>query len=158
MKKVLLFAWLFLCLYPFAACGNAAPPTIALPPTPQPTPTLQPIDGYLSVEADNVAWVKLVISDAGSVSGQWVANNLSSAGKSQQVVFPLSGTFAKSGAISLTLQGPLGVSINTTGTLKGNVLALDMEQGGATKHKVLNGTSTDQYQTALAAFQKKYPA
>jgi hypothetical protein len=118
----------------------------------------KPVDGYLAVQSDNIAWVKLVISDAGQVSGQWIANDIASSGAGEQIVFPLTGTYAKqSNAISMILQGPLGVSINVTGTLKDDTLTLQMQQNGATKQKVLKGASEQEYQTALSAFQAKHP-
>ena len=159
MKKIITLLCFSIALFILAGCSSPISSAVPVSPTPTLAPTPTPtIDGYLSAEEDNIAWVKLVVADSGNVSGQWIGNDVSSSGAGEQLVFALSGTYAKANnAISMNLQGPLGVNIPITGTLKNNVLDLQLQQNGATKHRTLNGASEAQYQTALSAFQAKHP-
>ncbi|HEY4388704.1 MAG TPA: hypothetical protein VGN34_29995, partial [Ktedonobacteraceae bacterium] len=115
------------------------------------------IDGYLNVQADTIDWVKLIVASGGAVSGQWIATN-GQKGAGTQTIYTVTGIFQEgNNAISLTLQGPQGVTINASGTFENSMLSVDIQQGSAVKHKVLTGAAESDYAAALATFEKKYP-
>ncbi|HEY4383431.1 MAG TPA: hypothetical protein VGN34_03000 [Ktedonobacteraceae bacterium] len=101
MKKLVTFVCLSVSLLILASCSSSIGSV-----APQATP--KSIDGYLNVQADTIDWVKLIVANGGTVSGQWIAAD-GQKGVGAQTIYHMTGTFAEGNhAISLTLQESQG--------------------------------------------------
>lgn len=148
-----------LALFLLASCSSTSAPTNTtqaatnqqmIAPTPTPTP-----DGYLQTDDTGVVWVHWIEANS-QLSGTWSTAQLES-GQIAYHDFGLTGIHnEQTGAISITIT-VLGISTVMSGTLKGGVLNLDLQQDGQTKHKTLNAASNADYQKALNAFKAQHP-
>ena len=168
MKKKMLFSIFtsLLLLIFLAACGTTnlasyrairstpvtkstpmyVPPTLVLP-----TPTSEPVEGYLSSDSQHLLWIQWNENPPGNIQGIWHVVFYNPQKKMvKDFDAPFTGKLSDN-SISINIHYPQFITISALGTLKGRNLHVTLSNNGRTIEAY--GISQTTYKNLLWQFQ-----
>jgi len=169
-KKVLslIFANLLLLIF-IAACGSTNPasystirstpvtksaPRYAPPTSKPPTPTSEPVEGYLTSDNRHLLWIRWNESSPGNIQGIWHVAYYDLHSKTvKDFDAPFTGTLSGE-SININIHYSLLTTVSASGTLKGKNLHITIDKGD--KAIDMYGTSQATYKKFLQQLQTNH--
>ncbi len=169
-KKMLssIFASLLILMF-IVACGSNSPAVHhTIKPTPitksapmhvrptvvSPTPTAEPVEGYLSSDNQRLLWIRWNESSPGKIQGIWHVAYYNLYRKTiKDFDAPFTGTLSGN-SISINIHYSQFVTVLALGTLKGKNLCVTLSNSGKTIDAY--GISQDAYKKSLQKFQTNH--
>lgn len=169
-KKILssIFASLLLLMFITACISNSPTVHRIIKPTPitksapmhlpptlvSPTPTAEPVEGYLSSDNQRLLWIRWNESSPGKIQGIWHVAYYNLYRKTvKDFDAPFTGTLSGD-SISINIHYSQFVTVSALGTLKGKNLRITLSNSGKTidAHEI----SQDAYKKSLQKFQTNH--